>query len=67
MVERNVNPPSISFRHSGGRIPDGHIVPHPPRHLPPAEQPPPATFAERWWAALFIAITLAAMAIGALR
>lgn len=48
------------------RIPDGHVVPHPPRHLPPAEQPPPVTYAERWWAAVFVGLVLAAIAVGQL-
>lgn len=51
----------------GGRIPDGHIVPNPPRPVPPPEPAPPVTYAERWWAALFIGLVLAAFVIGALR
>lgn len=50
------------------RIPDGHIVPNPPRTEPEPEYAPepetPVTFAERGWAAVYVGIVVAAIAIG---
>lgn len=77
MVERTTDPHHpVQLPHGLYRIPDGQVVPHPSRPVPHtdrladddrAPQPPPVTYAERWWAALFIGIVLAAFVIGALR
>ncbi|MFI7072031.1 hypothetical protein [Micromonospora sediminicola] len=53
MDYRHANPPPI---------PDGDTIPQ-----PTPEPPPPVSWAERWWALLFLAITAAAIVYGTLR
>lgn len=49
-----------AYRHADPPpIPDGDTVPQ-----PPPEPAPPASIAERWWAALFVAITVGAIVVG---
>ena len=51
---------SPAYRHANPPpIPDGDTVPQ-----PAPEPAPPATIADRWWAVLFVALTIGAMILG---